>query len=520
MRETPMTSHTATDMGRDDDRERTAIHCTAMHRTSDHRTAAYQTAVHQTVTGSGETAIVLADANSFFASCECVFDPSLVGRPVVVLSNNDGCVVARSAQAKAMGIPEGVPWFKIREWATDHGVVARSSNYELYASLSARMMSVMRRFFAHQEVYSIDECFLSQQESLRSEHDSKADMPAVDTKSPDETGAMCAASPSSLDALTQRCLRMRTAVLQGVGIPVSVGIAPTKTLAKITNHWVKKHDARHGVDSWNELLAHLDHDPLRDVNVADVWGIGRRLAPRLMSHGILTAADLRDVDPATIRRQYSVLVEQTVLELRGIKCISDAPDAARGRRTSQIMCSRMFSHAITDEAAMRQAVAVYAQKATQRLMRQRSLCCEVSVFCGTGPTDDDGTGRMMVHGCATLPDPTDDALLICQGAYEALRSCMVPGLRYVRAGVMLSGLIQADDYQPLDGFEAKRDTDLSDAMARINKRFGSAHVGIGYGGVRGKGRWNEDTGATWSMKRTMMSPRCTTRWDEMAVVHA
>lgn len=117
MRETPMTSHTATDMGRDDDRERTAIHCTAMHRTSDHRTAAYQTAVHQTVTGSGETVIVLADANSFFASCECVFDPSLVGRPVVVLSNNDGCVVARSAQAKAMGIPEGVPWFKIREWA-------------------------------------------------------------------------------------------------------------------------------------------------------------------------------------------------------------------------------------------------------------------------------------------------------------------------------------------------------------------------------------------------------------------
>ena len=457
--------------------------------------------------------IALADANSFFASCECVFDPSLTGRPVVVLSNNDGCVVARSAQAKAMGIPEGVPWFKIRGWAADHGVVARSSNYELYASLSKRMMSVMRRFFVHQEVYSIDECFLA--DNTRSERVAMGDVStACDTVPRESQG-----SPRR-ETFAERCLRMRTAVLRGVGVPVSVGIAPTKTLAKITNHWVKKHDARHGVDSWSELCRTLDHDPLRDVEVADIWGVGRRLAPRLMSHGILTAADLRDCDPATIRRQYSVLLEQTVLELRGIRCIGDESDAAQGKRTTQIMCSRMFSHSITDEETMRQAVAVYAQKATRRLMRQHSLCSKVSVFCGTGPTDDYGTGRMMVRGCASLDDPTDDPLRICQGAYEALRQCMVPGLKYVRAGVMLSGLLQADDYQPLEGFEAKRDTGLSDAMEQINKRFGSAHVGIGYGGVRGTGRWDGDTGASWSMRRSMMSPRCTTRWNEMAVVRA
>lgn len=484
-----------------------------------------------------DACIVLADANSFFASCECVFDPSLMGRPVVVLSNNDGCVVARSAQAKAMGIPEGVPWFKIREWATDHGVVARSSNYELYASLSARMMSVMRRFFSHQEVYSIDECFMDQR--MQRESSSRGGCPpgrdqpdngqakngrhedAMPTGSrPGDVPQKRAHRSSESDDMTERCLRMRAAVLQGVGVPVSVGIAPTKTLAKVTNHWVKKHDARHGVDSWSDLVNHLDHDPLRDVNVADVWGIGRRLAPRLMSHGILTAADLRDSDPAAIRRQYSVLVEQTVLELRGIRCIGDESDAAQGHRTSQIMCSRMFSHAITDEGTMRQAVSVYAQKAARRLMRQKSLCCEVTVFCGTGPTDDDGTGRMTVRGSATLADPTDDPLRICQGAYKALQACMVPGLRYVRAGVMLSGLVQADDYRPLDGFEATRDSGLTDAMDRINKRFGSAHVGIGYGGVRGNGRWDEDTGASWSMRRSMMSPRCTTRWSEMAVVRA
>lgn len=432
---------------------------------------------------------ILADANSFFASCECVFDPSLEGRPVVVLSNNDGCVVARSAQAKALGIPEGIPWFKIRDRAERDGVVARSSNYELYASLSARMMSVMSGFFAHQEIYSIDECFLV-------------------TRSPVDV------------ALTNRCLAMRSAVLHGVGVPVSVGIAPTKTLAKITNHWVKKHDARHGVDSWDDLVHRAGHDPLRDVEVADIWGVGRRLAPRLMSRDILTAADLRNCDPAAIQRRYSVRLERTVLELRGIPCIEDENSALNGTRTTQIMCSRMFSHPVADEATMRQALEVYAQKAVRRLKRQGSLCSTVVVFCGTGPTNEDGTGRTHISGLCHLDNPSDDPVVICKAACQAVRGRMIPGERYVRAGVMLCDLCDAEAYQPLEGFEATRDTGLGDTLERITHKFGPARVGIGYSGIRGTGRWNDDTGASWTMKRTMMSRRCTTRWDEMAVVRA
>lgn len=438
---------------------------------------------------TAQRTFALADANSFFASCECVFDPSLIGKPVVVLSNNDGCVVARSQAAKDLGVPEGIPWFKLRGQAEKDGIVARSSNYELYASLSARMMSVMGTYFAHQEIYSIDECFLS-------------------TRHPAD------------EALTDRCIAMRTAVLRGVGVPVSVGIAPTKTLAKITNHWVKKHDARHGVDSWDDVKDMAGHDPLADVTVQDIWGVGRRLAPRLMSHGILTAADLRDQDPEDIRRRYSVLLERTVLELRGIPCIEDESSALNGTRMNQIMCSRMFSHPICDEATMRQAVSVYAQKAVRRLKRQRGLCDAVSVFCGTGPTDDEGNGRTFVRGTAVLPTPSDDPIHICKAACKALEGRMVPGQRYVRAGVLLWGLHDADSYEPLDGFEATRDTGLGDTLEQITRRFGPSHVGIGYSGIRGKGRWNEDTGASWTMRRSMMSRRCTTRWDEMAIVKA
>ncbi|AKV55147.1 DNA polymerase V subunit UmuC [Bifidobacterium actinocoloniiforme DSM 22766] len=429
---------------------------------------------------------VLADANSFFASCESVFNPSLAGRPVVVLSNNDGCVVARSPAAKRLGIANGTPWFKIREQAERDGVVARSSNYELYASLSHRMMSIMANFLPEQEVYSIDECFmLSLWDGQR-------------------TQAICA--------------DLRETVLRSVGIPVSVGVAPTKTLAKVANHWAKNHPGANGVTLWSQVLAQDGDRALASVPVADVWGVGRRLTKKLESTGILTALDLQRADPTAMRRRFSVLLERTVLELRGTPAIEREEDANGGARSQQILCSRMFSKPVVGFGTLSQALGVYAQKACSRLRRQGSLCSRVRVFCSSSPYAPGQYSAM--SGQTRLEDPSDDPVVITRAARTALAGRVDPHAAYIRAGVVLENLRDAKGYQTLDGLEANRDRGLGPALDEAARRFGPFRVGIGFGGVRGKGRQDEDTGAEWAMNRRMLSPRCTTRWDEMATVHA
>jgi DNA polymerase V len=433
--------------------------------------------------------LILADANSFFASCETVFDPSLAGQAVVVLSNNDGCVVARSAEAKRLGIINGTPWFKIREQAMHDHVIARSSNYELYASLSHRMMHVMKEFLPGQEVYSIDECFLK----------SSAD---------DET-------------LTGICTEMRDAVLNGVGIPVSIGIAPSKTLAKISNHWAKQHSGTNGTNGitlWNHIDEHHGDEALASVPIDDIWGVGRRLTRKLMGMGITNALALRDSDPVMIRHRFSVTLERTVLELRGIPCIEEESDANGGVRKSQIICSRMFSSPVTGYDTLAQALSVYAQQACHRLRRQHSLCSRVAAFSSTSPYQQN---YARISDMKVLDDPSDNPMIITKAACEALRPHVDQHAAYIRAGVLLMGLSQAEHYQTFEGFEAARDTyELGSTIEEISRRFGSRRVGIGYGGLRGSGRSDADTGASWSMNRNMLSGRCTTRWDEMAVVHA
>ncbi len=432
--------------------------------------------------------LVLADANSFFASCERVFDPSLVGKPVVVLSNNDGCVVARSAEAKALGISEGVPWFKIREFAHRNNVVARSSNYELYASLSRRMMSILETYLPHQEVYSIDECFLH----------------------------------SPYDDITTRKIAssMRHAVLKGIGIPISIGIAPTKTLAKVTNHWSKDHPLTRGVMSWEQATHNTNEDILQSIPVGKIWGVGRHLTPKLMSTGIATAANLRDANPVEIRHQYSVLLQRTVLELNGISCIPEDSDASQGERSTQIMCSRMFSKPINDYNTLCQALSVYAQKTVRRLRRQKGLCSTVAVFCSTSHYAP-ATEKSRIWSAVHLDTPTDDPLTITRAACKALQGKINTNVHYARAGVILMDLCKADNFCTLEGFEAKRDdNNVGDVLEKVSQKFGPFHVGIGYGGIRGNGRNNADTGAQWTMRREFLSPRCTTRWDEMPIVKA
>ncbi|WP_287543648.1 Y-family DNA polymerase [Bifidobacterium sp.] len=396
---------------------------------------------------------VLADADSFYASCERVFDPGLAGRPVVVLSNNDGCVVARSREAKNLGIQEGVPWFKLREFARMHGVTARSSNYELYASLSARMMRVMDQWLPGRVAYSIDECFL--------------DPPARD---PDRTLRL-----------------MRHAVLKGVGVPVTVTMAPTRTLAKLLSHWAKHTPDTGGAAVWDDLDPTLRETIMRSTPVGDVWGVGRRNAPRLTAMGLTDAMRLRDADQTAIRRRFGVNLARTVLELRGVPCVELAGgDAVDGRREHMIVYSRMFGRPVTDTDGLRAVAGVHAQHAAVRLRRQGSLARLVGAWAATSPYKAD---------CPT-------------------------GLRWARAAVILTDLTDRDTFMTLPGLEPRLDEGLADAIDRINHRYGAMHAGIGYAGLRGAGRDDTDTGADWRMRRTMLSPRATTRWDEIAIARA
>lgn len=427
---------------------------------------------------------VLADADSFYASCERVFDPKLVGRPVVVLSNNDGCVVARSREAKALGVPEGAPWFKLREQARMHGIVARSSNYELYASISRRMMRVMDRWLPGRVAYSIDECFLA---------------------------------PPRGDA-DRTLRRMRRAVLKGVGIPVTVTMAPTRTLAKTLSHWAKHTPATGGVAVWDDLDPTLRETIMEGMPVGDVWGVGRRNAPRLMAMGLTTAARLRDTDPVRIRHRFGVNLARTVLELRGTPCVDPAGgDAVDGHREHMIVCSRMFGRPVTDMDGLRAAAGVHAQKAIVRLRRQGSLTRLVGAWAATSPY---APGYRMAGGWLRPEDPTDDPGMIAAMAARILTEHCPTGVRWARCAVLLADLTDLDTYVTLPGLEPRLDEGLADAIDTINHRYGPMHAGVGAAGIRGGGREDSDTGAEWRMRRGMLSRRATTRWDEIATARA
>ncbi|WP_369343208.1 Y-family DNA polymerase [Bifidobacterium fermentum] len=426
---------------------------------------------------------VLADADSFYASCERVFHPALARRPLVVLSNNDGCVVSRSREAKQLGISNGLPWFKIRAQAEHDGVIARSSNYELYASLSARMMHLMASVLPGQEIYSIDECF------LRGFQD------------PERTA--------------NACRRMRDTVLQGIGIPLTIATAPTRTLAKIVSHYIKHQGG--GIGDWDQLIA-TTPDVLDRIDVAEVWRVGRRLTRKLQGMSITTAGDLARADPSRIRHLFSVLLQRTVLELQGIPSIElDDFDAISGSRKQQIMCSRMFGHPVTGLPDLSAAVSTYAQQAAIRLRRQGSLSCMLTVFIATSPYSQ---GYQARSGSVILPDPADDPLTIARAAVATLPHMIDPHARYVRAGVMLANLTDAASYQTFDGMDAKRDDGLGSVLDQANRKFGTQSVGIGYAGIKGKGRARQETGAAWNMKRQRLSNRGTTRWDEITVAKA
>ncbi len=415
----------------------------------------------------------LIDGNNFYVSCERVFDPRLDGRPVVVLSNNDGCVVSRSAEAKAIGIKMAVPWYQMRSLARTHRVVALSSNYALYGDMSQRMMSVIGAFAPDQEIYSIDESFL------------------------DLTGF-------APDGLTEYGATIRQRVRQEVGIPVCVGIAPTKTLAKLANAIAKKRPEFAGVCNLCDLSPETVSGLFASLEVGTVWGIGRRLAETLAGLKVRSVADLRAADPERMRSLFSVTLKRIILELRGIPAVLEAPDPTHRR---QILCSRSFSTRVTTQDALSEAVIGYTARAAEKLRAQQSVAGAMAVFIRTSPFRDEGERH---HGGVTVPllPSSDDTLVLSGIARQAVAQMFRPGCRYQKAGVILMDLVPAacrtltlfDD--PADIARRAR---LMRTMDAINRTCGSGSVGLASAGLAEACRTRQDN----------RSPRYTTAWDDL-----
>ncbi|WP_437610788.1 translesion error-prone DNA polymerase V subunit UmuC [Erwinia sp. V71] len=413
----------------------------------------------------------LVDVNNFYASCETVFRPDLRGKPVVVLSNNDGCVIARNAEAKALGISMTAPYFKQKALFERHQVHVFSSNYALYGDMSHRVMSLLEEMAPATEVYSIDEAFL------------------------------CLQGVSHCQSLLQFGEQVRQRVAKEAHLSVGVGIAPTKTLAKLANYAVKAWQMEKGVLDLSRVT--LQRRLLARVAVGEVWGVGRRLSNRLQLMGIETALQLAESSPAFIRKNFNVVLERTVRELRGEPCLlaNDVPSARQ-----QILCSRSFSSRISDYTSMREAVCAYAERAAEKLRTERQYCRQVGVFIRTSPhATDEVFYTRQAQGSIAIP--SQDTRDIIRVAMDCLDRIWAEGHRYMKAGVVLGdffsqGVAQLnlfDEWQPRANSSA-----LMQVIDKVNQQ--------------GKGKlWFAGQGfhQPWAMKREMLSPAYTTRFSDL-----
>lgn len=417
-------------------------------------------------------AIALVDCNNFYASCERVFNPKLAGRPIVVLSNNDGCVVARSAESKAMGIPMGAPYFKIEKDFLRVKGIALSSNYALYADMSNRVMSILAGYSPDQEIYSIDECFLGM--------DGFDDLPGIGNS-------------------------IRERVKQWTGLPVCVGMGPSKTLAKLANHVAKKNPDRHGVCSVVGLSESELLSTIGNIGVGEVWGVGRRISARLEEMDITKVGQLRGADLKMIRREFSVVLERTVMELRGISCLA-LEDVAPPKK--QIMSSRSFGQPVLDLPGLEEAVATYTSRAAEKLRRQHCVAGGILVLLQTNPFKPD---EPQYHPSITVPlvNPTSDTRELIEAAFRGLKRIFRAGYAYKKAGIMLMELGPENQQRQPDLFSAPvnpvKSHKLMAAMDALNAKFGRGTLRVAAEGV------DQD----WKMKRGRMSPCYTTDWKHL-----
>ncbi|MGG8094316.1 Y-family DNA polymerase [Klebsiella aerogenes] len=417
----------------------------------------------------------LCDVNSFYASCETVFRPDLRGRPVVVLSNNDGCVISRSAEAKPF-VKMGEPYFKQKDIFRHHGVVCFSSNYELYADMSNRVMTTLEEMSPRCEKYSIDEVFC------------------------DLTGVR------NCRVLTEFGHELRATVRQRTHLTVGVGIAQTKTLAKLANHAAKRWQQQTGgvVDLSN---AERQRKLMAALPVEEVWGVGRRIAKRLETMGIRTVLQLADTDIRFIRKHFNVVLERTVRELRGEPCL-ELEEFAPVKQ--EIVCSRSFGHRITEYEEMRQAICSYASRAAEKLRQEHQYCRFISVFVKTSPFAPDE--RYYANNASvTLLTPTQDSRDIIAAATRCLDAIWQSGCRYQKAGVML-GDFYSQGVAQLNLFDEnaprKNSQKLMEVLDRLNAEDGRGTLYFAGQGIQ----------QPWQMKREMLSPRYTTRYSDLPTV--
>jgi DNA polymerase V len=432
--------------------------------------------------------VALLDGNNFYVSCERVFRPSLHGRPVIVLSNNDGCAIARSNEAKALGIRMGTPHHEIRAKLPDAGVVALSANFSLYGDMSNRMMAIAAGLGPAQEVYSIDECFVDL-------HGIRGD-------------------------LRERALRLRERLLQWIGIPCGIGIGPTKTLAKFANHVAKEAERRPGAPYPAVLAQVCDlgapgvrvDDLLAATAVGDLWGIGPQLSRQLRDEGVHTALDLARSDAASLRRRFGVVVERTVRELQGRSCLQleDVPPAKK-----EVSCTRAFGEAVTTLAPLEEAVSEYAGRAAFKLRRQHSHAGQVLVFIHTNPFR---RSERQYARSITVPlrRPAPDSGSITRAALQGLRAIWQGGFRIHKAGVILLDLQDAGVEQgelALEEEGGRSAGELMAALDRLNDRYGRGTVQLASAGLGGHAR-------SWTMKQQWRTPQYTTRWEDLPVARA
>ncbi|OZA13426.1 MAG: DNA polymerase V subunit UmuC [Polynucleobacter sp. 24-46-87] len=433
-------------------------------------------AIHQA--GKANQLFALVDVNNFYVSCERVFAPKLEDVPMVVLSNNDGCAVARSAEVKALGVKMGTPWFQMKDLAKQHGIQAYSSNYTLYGDMSGRVVEVLRKFTPNLEVYSIDESFLQIETVLKQYAD-----------------------PTSLGQI------MKQDVKDTTGLPVCVGIGASKTLAKLANHFAKKNPQFAGVCDISSMPKEVLYQWMAETAVGEVWGIGGKTAKKLKELKINSVFDLVQISPQAMRQQFGVVIERICYELRGVSCLQ-LEEVAPAKQ--QIISSRSFGKPVTSMEELAESVATHAARGAEKLRSQKSVTGALTIFVQTNPHK---PFEPQHHQSITvvLSDPSDNTLTLTSAALKGLKQIYKAGFKYKKAGVILNLLADKPTMQQslFDDMEVKgKSAGLMKAMDSINSRFGNAAIKTAASGTK----------QDWQMRSSNRSPNYTTQWDELPVV--
>ena len=432
----------------------------------------------------------LIDGNNFYVSCERVFRPDLRDRPVVVLSNNDGCAIARSNEAKALGIKMGAPWFQLEKLQDETGLIGLSANFALYADMSDRMMSLAAGLGHRQEIYSIDESFV------------------------DCTGIR--------GDLTERSRKVRARIFQWTGLPTCIGLGPTKTLAKLANHISKTAERKPGVypDHHAQVcnlgaLSRSERDELlRATDVGDVWGVGRRIGAQLVEAGVTNALELSRLDPAAVKARWSVVLERTVRELNGVKCF-DFEEWPADKK--QIACTRSFGQPVIDHHHLQEALTEYASRAAEKLRKQNGQAGQVLAFIRTSPfrQRDKQYSRSAV---VPLPSPTDDTAQIVEAVLAVLHIIYKPGYKYAKAGVMLLDLQSKTRHQFT--LDLEYETQNNEARARLMQTLDNVNRRYGHGTLKLASAGTQTQQRAWQMRQERKTPGYTTNWNDLKIIRS